>query len=107
MALIFKNRFLGHKNHLLAGLAVREFSVIIVLYGIEYLNIGEELWNWNYIFEPVAFYIGDMDNHKLKYLEPKVDFFKTRRAGISCCLVWMYCRNIEDRDLAENWYTII
>lgn len=42
----------------------------------EYLNIGEELWNWNYIFEPVAFYIGDMDNHKLKYLEPKVDFFK-------------------------------
>ena len=42
----------------------------------EYLNVGEELWDWNHIFEPISFYVGDIKKHKLKYLEPKVDFFK-------------------------------
>lgn len=42
----------------------------------EYLNIGEELWDWKYIFEPVSFYIADRNNHELKHLEPKVDFFQ-------------------------------
>ena len=42
----------------------------------EYLNVGEELWDWNYILEPVSFYVGDVDGHELKYLEPRVDFFK-------------------------------
>ncbi len=42
----------------------------------EYLNLGEELWDWNNIFEPVSFYIADPESHKLKYLEPRVDFFK-------------------------------
>lgn len=41
----------------------------------EYLNIGEELWNWDHIFEPVAFYTGDLATHELKFLEPRVDFF--------------------------------
>ena len=42
----------------------------------EYLNLGEELWDWSTILEPVSFYIADVENHKLKYLEPRVDFFK-------------------------------
>ena len=42
----------------------------------EYLNVGEELWDWNYILEPVSFFVGDVAEHKLKYLEPRVDFFK-------------------------------
>lgn len=42
----------------------------------EYLNVGEELWDWNYILEPVSFYVGDVEGHELKYLEPRVDFFK-------------------------------
>lgn len=42
----------------------------------EYLNVGEELWDWNHIFEPISFYVGDVEKHKLKYLEPRVDFFK-------------------------------
>ena len=42
----------------------------------EYLNLGEELWDWSNIFEPVSFYIADVESHKLKYLEPRVDFFK-------------------------------
>lgn len=42
----------------------------------EYLNLGEELWDWNHILEPVTFYISDLERHKLKYLEPRVDFFK-------------------------------
>ena len=42
----------------------------------EYLNLGEELWDWNHIFEPVSFYVADVESHKLKHLEPRVDFFK-------------------------------
>lgn len=42
----------------------------------EYLNLGEELWDWNHIFEPISFYIADGKSHKLKVLEPRVDFFK-------------------------------
>lgn len=41
----------------------------------EYLNIGEELWNWDHIFEPISFYTGDLSTHELKFLEPRVDFF--------------------------------
>lgn len=51
----------------------------------EYLNIGEELWDWNHIFEPISFYVGDVEKHELKYLEPRVDFFKKHE----CQLVGM------------------
>lgn len=42
----------------------------------EYMNLGEELWNWDYILEPVSYYAGDLSKHELKWLEPRVDFFK-------------------------------
>lgn len=42
----------------------------------EYLNVGEDLWNWDYIFEPISFYTDKVANHSFKFLEPKVDFFK-------------------------------
>ena len=42
----------------------------------EYLNVGEEMWDWNHILEPISFYISDVESHELKYLEPRVDFFK-------------------------------
>ncbi|WP_392485966.1 class I tRNA ligase family protein [Haloimpatiens sp. FM7315] len=41
----------------------------------EYLNIDDELWNWDKIFSPLSTYFKDGDNHKFKFLEPKVDFF--------------------------------
>lgn len=42
----------------------------------EYLNLGEELWDWNYILKPISAYVKDMESHELKYLEPRVDFFR-------------------------------
>ena len=42
----------------------------------EYLNLEEKLWDWNYILEPISAYIEDIERHELKYLEPRVDFFK-------------------------------
>lgn len=42
----------------------------------EYLNLGEELWDWNYILNPISTYVKDIESHELKYLEPRVDFFK-------------------------------
>lgn len=42
----------------------------------EYMNLGEELWNWDHIFEPLEFYVDDLATHELKFLEPRVDFFE-------------------------------
>lgn len=42
----------------------------------EYLNIDDKLWDWNKIFDPIHSYFDDGDNHRIKFLEPKVDFFK-------------------------------
>jgi methionyl-tRNA synthetase len=41
----------------------------------DYFGIGEELWDWNRIMEPLATYWPDPRTHKLKFLEPRVDFF--------------------------------
>lgn len=42
----------------------------------EYLNVDERLWSWDYIFSPIYDIINNYDKHQLKFLEPKVDFFK-------------------------------
>ena len=41
----------------------------------EYLGLGPEFWSWERIFEPLYAFMDDPDKHKLKYLEPRVDFF--------------------------------
>ena len=43
----------------------------------DYLNIGKEMWNWDYIFDGLADNIlkGETE-HEIKFLEPRVDFFK-------------------------------
>lgn len=48
----------------------------------EYMNIGEELWKWDYILEPISFYTGDLARHELKVLEPREDFFKKHECQI-------------------------
>lgn len=42
----------------------------------DYLNVDDELWNWDKIFDPVTVYFDDDNKHRFKFLEPKVDFFK-------------------------------
>ena len=39
----------------------------------EYLQVGEEMWSWEHIFEPLTYFVGE--NHKLKFLPPRTDFF--------------------------------
>ena len=43
----------------------------------DYLNIGDEMWNWDHIFDSLEDNIlkGETD-HEIKFLEPRVDFFK-------------------------------
>lgn len=48
----------------------------------EYLNVNEKLWSWDYIFEPIYTFMEDKSTHKLKYLEPRVDFFKKHESQI-------------------------
>ncbi|WP_346962297.1 class I tRNA ligase family protein [Clostridium sp.] len=49
----------------------------------EYLNANEQLWNWDHIFEPIYAFVGDTLTHKLKYLEPRIDFFEKHQSQIS------------------------
>ncbi len=40
----------------------------------QYLGVDERLWDWNYIFEPLTFFV--QENHQFKFLEPRTDFFQ-------------------------------
>lgn len=42
----------------------------------EYLGLGEELWNWDKILDPLPSYFASPASHKVKFLEPRVDFFE-------------------------------
>ena len=42
----------------------------------EYLNLDEGIWSWDNIFKTIHDLFGNVENHKVKFLEPKVDFFK-------------------------------
>ena len=43
---------------------------------LDYLNCGEDFWSWDNIFATFADILPGETSHKLKFLEPKVDFFK-------------------------------
>ncbi len=49
----------------------------------EYLNVGEEMWDWKHILEPISFYISDVESHEWKYLEPRVDFFRKHECQLA------------------------
>lgn len=50
----------------------------------DYLNIGEDMWNWDYIFDSLSDSIlkGETE-HEIKFLEPRVDFFKRHESQFS------------------------
>lgn len=41
---------------------------------LEYLQLDDSFWSWDKIFDPISAFTGDKDS-KLKFLEPRVDFF--------------------------------
>ncbi|MGN0683228.1 MAG: class I tRNA ligase family protein, partial [Oscillospiraceae bacterium] len=41
---------------------------------LEYLQLGKEFWSWDNIFDTMEKFTDGKD-HKLKFLEPRVDFF--------------------------------
>jgi len=40
-----------------------------------YLNLDRDFWSWDNIFKPIYYFIGNTDSHRLKFLEPRTDFF--------------------------------
>lgn len=42
---------------------------------LDYLNLNNDFWNWDFIFDTIYKFTPDKENHKLKFLEPKIDFF--------------------------------
>jgi methionyl-tRNA synthetase len=48
----------------------------------EYLNLDDSFWNWDRIFQNIHDFMDDPSNHKLKFLEPRIDFFKKHQSQI-------------------------
>jgi len=48
----------------------------------EYLGVDERIWDWETIFEPLDYFIPNQKEHKLKFLEPRVDFFKKHESQL-------------------------
>lgn len=42
----------------------------------EYLNFDESFWSWDHIFENIYFFMKDPENHQVKFLKPRTDFFQ-------------------------------
>jgi methionyl-tRNA synthetase len=49
---------------------------------LEYLNLDESFWNWDRIFDTIYTFIRNPQEHRLKFLEPRVDFFKKHPSQI-------------------------
>lgn len=49
---------------------------------LEYLNLGENFWSWDQIFKTIYSFMDNPEEHKLKFLEPRVDFFKKHPSQI-------------------------
>lgn len=48
----------------------------------EYMNMDKSLWNWDKILEPISSYVGELSEHELKHLLPRVDFFKKHESQL-------------------------
>ncbi len=42
----------------------------------EYLGLSEKSFSWDYIFEPFYYFLDDAQEHKVKFIKEKEDFFK-------------------------------
>ena len=49
----------------------------------EYLGVDERIWDWNYIFEALDYFIPNIKDHKIKFLEPRVDFFMKHESQLN------------------------
>ncbi len=48
----------------------------------KYLRVPESVWNWDNIFEEIYFFFDNADNHEMKFLEPRIDFFAPHESQI-------------------------
>lgn len=42
----------------------------------EYLAVDEKIWNWDYAFYTLKELVSEKETHRMKFLEPKEDFFE-------------------------------
>jgi len=42
----------------------------------QHLRVGDEIWNWNRIFDPLSSFLQNPSEHQFAYLAPKEDFFE-------------------------------
>ena len=48
----------------------------------EYMNLGDSIFSWERVFCSISDFIEDHETHSLKFLEPRVDFFKKHESQL-------------------------
>lgn len=75
----------GHRGQIVGDVFYGVKCVLTLLHPIvptssefvrEYCQFNESLWSWDVIFDNVEAHMDDPENHKLKFIEPRFDFFK-------------------------------
>ncbi|MBK7141946.1 MAG: class I tRNA ligase family protein [bacterium] len=49
----------------------------------EYFGVGEDIWSWERIFDPLDAFVPDISTHEFKVLPPHFDFFEKHASQIS------------------------
>jgi methionyl-tRNA synthetase len=50
---------------------------------LEYLDLEGDFWNWDRIFDTIYSFMEKPEEHKLKFLEPRVDLFRKHPSQLS------------------------
>ncbi len=50
---------------------------------LDYLNLSEDFWNWDRIFDTIYDFMENSSEHNLKFLEPRVDFFSKHKSQLT------------------------
>ena len=50
---------------------------------LDYLNLDATFWHWDRIFDTLYDFMDDPAKHKLKFLEPRIDFFKKHKSQLT------------------------
>ena len=49
----------------------------------EYLNLGPEFWSWDRVFQPLHVFMASPAEHRLRFLEPRHDFFEKHPSQVT------------------------
>lgn len=85
MKIADSNEDMTHRAQILADMLYGVKCTLTLLHPItptsaefarDYMNLNTSLWSWDKIFDGIEAHMDESDTHKLKFIEPRFDFFE-------------------------------